>query len=96
MARPAVLEEDPAEWRKAAVEYIADRARRVGTVSADDVRRDLPAPHHHNQYGIAFGIASGRKLIEKADSGPSPIRSRRGGDRKVWRLHPEQLTGAAR
>lgn len=94
MSRPAVLEVDPKEWTRTAVEYIETRVRNVGTVTADDLRRDLPEPHHPNQYGAAFLIASSRKLIEKFDGGPSKVRSRHGGHRGVWVLHTDHLRGA--
>ena len=94
MSRPAVLEVEPADWLATAIDYITLRARTVGTVTADDLRRDLPAPHHPNAYGNAFRIAAGRRLIELSGGGRSTTRSRHGGHRGVWRLHPEQLRGA--
>ncbi|MDI3330662.1 MAG: hypothetical protein QJR09_08000 [Micrococcus sp.] len=95
MGRPAVLEVDKGAWIADAIDYIVTRARRVGTVTADDLRRDLPEPHHPNAFGTVFLIASSRKLIEQVDGGPSKIRSRHGGHRGVWRLHPDQLKGQA-
>lgn len=95
MSRPAVLETDPADWMADALAYIEARARRVGTVSADDLRRDLPEPHHPNQMGTAFRIAASRHLIHLVDGGPSKIRSRHGGHRGVWALHPDQLSARA-
>ena len=96
MGRPAVLEVDPAVWRAEAVAYIEKRIRTVGIITADDLRRDLPAPHHHNQYGAVFTIARSRNLIQKIASESSPVKSRHGGDRKLWGAHPDQLRGAAR
>lgn len=95
MSRPAVLEQDRGAWMADALDYLVARASKVGTVSVEDVHRDLPPADDHQMYGTLFRIASGRNLITRHASGPSPRRSRRGGDRNVWALHPEQLRGAA-
>lgn len=96
MTRPSALEQDRGAWFADALDYIVARARKVGTVSVEDLHRDLPAAEDPNMYGTAFRVASGRHLIARHTSGPSPRRSRRGGDRNVWSLHPEQLAGATR
>ncbi|WP_431862670.1 hypothetical protein [Micrococcus terreus] len=93
MSRPAVLEVDRAEWRAQALDYIVARTRQGQTVNADDLRRDLPAPDHHNQYGAVFSSAAARKLIKKIASRSSHTRSRHYGDQKEWAIHPEQVVG---
>lgn len=95
MSRPAVLEVDRTEWRETAINYLVARCRQVGTVTADDLRRDLPTPDHHNQYGAVFTAARSRNLIVKVGAHNSMSRSRHYGDQKVWGLHPDLLRGVA-
>lgn len=95
MSRPAVLEVDPGAWMADAIDYIVRRANSVGTVTADDLRRDLPEPHHPNAVGRAFGIASSRNLITKVRPVNSTTRSRHGGGSWAWGLHPSQMVRAA-
>ena len=90
MTRPAVLETDPAVWRAEALTYIEARVRAGHTVTADDLRRDLPEPPHPNAVGQVFRTLAGRQVIEKAAFGASTCRSRRGGPRYAWRLHESQ------
>ena len=54
MTRPAVLETDPTVWRAEALDYIEARVRAGHTVTADDLRRDLPEPPHPNAVGQVF------------------------------------------
>lgn len=95
MSRPAVLEQDPKEWTKQAIEYIETRAREVGTVTADDLARDLPEPHHPSVIGTVFSIASRRRLIQKYKPINSTRRSRHGGGNWYWVLHPDHLKAVA-
>jgi len=71
-------------WTEDAVATIADLAKRGGTVTADDLRRNhRPAPHP-NKIGSAFRIAKSRGLIQPAGHANSTIRSRHGGGFKEW------------
>lgn len=71
-------------WTEDAVATIAELARRGGTVTADDLRRNhRPAPHP-NQVGPAFKIARSRGLIQPAGHSTSKTRSRHGGGFKEW------------
>ena len=65
MTRPAVLETDPAVWRAEALDYIEARVRAGHTVTADDLRRDLPEPAHPNHVGQVFNILARRGIIER-------------------------------
>lgn len=87
MSRPAVLEVDPQTWRAEALAYVESRVRAGLTVTADDVRRDLPEPAHPNHVGQAFAILSRRGLIEQVNRSRSTCRARKGGDHRVWVLH---------
>lgn len=87
MTRPAVLETDPAVWRAEALTYIESRVRAGHTVTADDLRRDLPEPAHPNHVGQVFNILSSRGIIERTGWGTSTCRARKHGIRSVWVLH---------
>lgn len=90
MSRPAVLEVDPQTWRAEALAYVESRVRAGLTVTADDVRRDLPEAPHPNTIGGVFKALAARQVIEKAAFGASTCRTRKGGPRYAWRLHESQ------
>ena len=87
MTRPAVLETDPAVWRAEALTYIEARVRAGHTVTADDLRRDLPEPAHPSHVGQVFNILARRGIIERTSWGTSTCRARKHGIRSVWVLH---------
>lgn len=91
MTRPMALEADPAVWTAEALAYVEARARAGLTVTADDVRRDLPPAPHPNAVGPVFKVLAGRKVIEKTAYGASTARLRKGGPRFEWRLHHSQV-----
>ena len=86
MSRPAVLS-DPA-WVESAVNVIEQLARRNGTVTAEDLRREFEAPEHANQIGSAFRVAYHQKIITPVGYRASTDKSRRSGALRVWALHP--------
>lgn len=90
MTRPAVLETDPQTWIAQARSYVETRARAGYTVTADDIRRDLPEAPHPNTIGGVFKALAARQVIEKAAFGASTCRTRKGGPRYAWRLHESQ------
>lgn len=89
MSRPMALETDPDVWRSDALAYVESRARAGHIVTADDVRRDLPEPHHPNAVGGIFLSLSRRGVIVKAGDHPATTKSRRHGHSYAWTLNPE-------
>ena len=66
---------------------IEARVRAGHTVTADDLRRDLPEPAHPNHVGQVFNILARRGIIERTGWGTSTCRARKHGVRSVWVLH---------
>lgn len=86
MGRPAAIS-DPA-WVESAVNVIERLARENGTVTSEDLRKNIEPPEHANQIGSAFRSAYTQKIIVPVDFKVSSDKSRRGGAIRVWALHP--------
>lgn len=86
MGRPAAVA--LSDWVEQAVNVIEALARRNGTVTAEDLRREFDAPEHQNQIGSAFRAAYSQKIITPVGYRQSRDKSRRGGALRVWALHP--------
>lgn len=74
-------------WVAAAERAMAHLCRRGEPFSADDLRplmQDSPPPRSPNSIGSLFRVWAGRGLIRPVDYGPSKLRTRRGGNRRVW------------
>lgn len=59
-------------------------------VSADRLRKELPAAPHHNQYGAAIQAAARRGLISQGNYHRSDRKMRRGGGQFEWRRNEEE------
>lgn len=88
MSRPAALVDS--DWCQQAVNVIAALAREHGTVTSEDLRKNIDPPEHANQIGGAFRSAYNQKIIIPIDFKISSDKSRRGGAVRVWTLHPSQ------
>ena len=86
MGRPAAIS-DPA-WVESALNVIERLAREHGTVTSEDLRKNIDPPEHANQIGSAFRSAYTQKIIIPVDFKISSDKSRRGGAIRVWALHP--------
>ena len=86
MGRPAAIS-DP-QWAESAVNVIEALAREHGTVTSEDLRKNIDPPEHANQIGSAFRSAYNQKIIIPVDFKISSDKSRRGGAIRVWSLHP--------
>lgn len=82
------LEATAEEWQAEALEAIERLALSRETFTCEDLRREIPAPHHHNSWGAPFRTAAKRGLIVQWDYRPSSTRSRRGGSLRVWTAAP--------
>ena len=88
MGRPAALVDS--DWCEQAVNVIERLAREHGTVTSEDLRKNIEPPEHANQIGSAFRSAYNQKIIVPVDFKISSDKSRRGGAVRVWTLHPSQ------
>lgn len=86
MGRPAAVALD--DWCEQAVNVIERLAREHGTVTSEDLRKNIEPPEHANQVGSAFRSAYNQKIIVPIGFKISSDKSRRGGAIRVWRLHP--------
>ena len=86
MGRPAALVDS--DWCESAVSVIERLAREHGTVTSEDLRKNIEPPEHANQVGSAFRSAYNQKIIIPIDFKISSDKSRRGGAIRVWALHP--------
>lgn len=86
MGRPAALVDS--DWCEQAVSVIERLAREHGTVTSEDLRKNIDPPEHANMIGNAFNSASAQKIIAVKEYRPSRDKSRRGGLIRVWELHP--------
>ena len=86
MGRPAAVALD--DWCEHAVNVIERLAREHGTVTSEDLRKNIDPPEHANQIGSAFRSAYTQKIIIPIDFKISSDKSRRGGAIRVWALHP--------
>lgn len=74
-------------WHVAAERAMSYLCRRGEPFTADDLRpllADCEPPTSVNAYGGLFMQWSRRGLIREVSGGPSRLRSRRGGHRRVW------------
>ena len=79
---------NPCWWNDfhAAVEQLAKSGR---TFSADNVRPfGIGEPNHPNMWGIGFGAAARRGVIQKVGAGQSARKSRRNGMSTLWQGTP--------
>ena len=86
MGRPAAVA--LSDWTEAAINVIERLAREHGTVTSEDLRKNIDPPEHANQIGSAFRSAYSQKIIIPVDFKISSDKSRRGGAIRVWALHP--------
>ena len=86
MGRPAAVA--LSDWTEQAVNVIERLAREHGTVTSEDLRKNIEPPEHANQIGSAFKTAYSQKIIIPVDFKISSDKSRRGGAIRVWSLHP--------
>ena len=86
MGRPAAVA--LSDWTEQAVNVIERLAREYGTVTSEDLRKNIEPPEHANQIGSAFRLAYTQKIIIPVDFKISSDKSRRGGAIRVWSLHP--------
>lgn len=90
MSTPAALSTDPrADWMEdahTAISALAARSIRTGqTFTADDLRKMIGEPDHHNWIGASFQAAYKRGEIDQVGFTLSRSKSRRGGVIRVWR-----------
>ena len=86
MGRPAAIS-DP-QWVESAVNVIERLARENGTVTSEDLRKNIDPPEHANQIGSAFRSAYLKKIIIPIGFKISSDKSRNGGAIRIWRLNP--------
>ena len=86
MGRPAAIS-DP-QWTESAVNVIEVLAREHGTVTSEDLRKNIEPPEHANQIGSAFRSAYNQKIIVPIGFKISSDKSRNGGAIRIWRLNP--------
>lgn len=85
MARAAVLDVSPEQWRELAVAVIAQYAEHGLPFTADDVRLHLEEPPHSpNAWGAAFATARARGIIRRTGYTTSERISRRHSAQAVW------------
>ena len=86
MGRPAAVA--LSDWTEQAVNVIERLARTNGTVTSEDLRKNIDPPEHANQIGAAFRSAYTQKIITPSGFKVSSDKSRRGGAIRIWGLHP--------
>lgn len=87
----AALEDSHADWLEDAVATIHALAHAQGTLSADDLTRELRQPPHSNLPGIAFSKARALGYITTIGYHSSATRSRKNGVQRVWAAVKEEL-----
>ena len=92
MGRPAAVA--LSDWTEQAVNVIERLARENGTVTSEDLRKNIEPPEHANQIGSAFRSAYNQKIIVPVDFKISSDKSRNGGAIRIWRLNPRMKEAA--
>ena len=92
MGRPAAVA--LSDWCEQAVNVIERLARENGTVTSEDLRKNIEPPEHANQIGSAFRSAYNQKIIVPVDFKISSDKSRNGGAIRIWRLNPRMKDAA--
>jgi hypothetical protein len=89
MTRAAVLDTRE-EWLEDAVATIHALAHSQGSVTADDLHREMREPPHSNLPGIAFSIATNRGYIHSIGRQRSSTKSRKGARIDIWAAVKEE------
>ena len=92
MGRPAAVA--LSDWTEQAVNVIERLAREHGTVTSEDLRKNIDPPEHANQIGSAFRSAYNQKIIVPIGFKISSDKSRNGGAIRIWRLNPRMKEAA--